>query len=46
MAYAPPWADRYGQIRAATVAFDQPADGVWASDHYGLVVDVDIGTDA
>jgi endonuclease/exonuclease/phosphatase family metal-dependent hydrolase len=34
------------QIRAATVAFDQPADGVWASDHYGLVVDVDIGTDA
>ena len=46
MAYAPPWADRYGQIRAATVAFDQPTDGVWASDHYGLVVDVDIGTGA
>ena len=32
-------------VTAATIAFDQPVDGVWASDHFGLVVDVDIGND-
>jgi endonuclease/exonuclease/phosphatase family metal-dependent hydrolase len=31
------------QVRSAAVAFDQPIDGVWASDHYGVVVDVEIG---
>jgi endonuclease/exonuclease/phosphatase family metal-dependent hydrolase len=36
----------YCQVRSAAVAFDQPIDGVWASDHYGVVVDVDIGVDA
>jgi endonuclease/exonuclease/phosphatase family metal-dependent hydrolase len=35
----------YCQVRSAAVAFDQPIDGVWASDHYGVVVDVDIGVD-
>jgi endonuclease/exonuclease/phosphatase family metal-dependent hydrolase len=33
------------QVRSAALAFDQPIDGVWASDHYGVVVEVDIGTD-
>jgi endonuclease/exonuclease/phosphatase family metal-dependent hydrolase len=34
------------RVRAATLAFDQPVDGVWASDHLGVVVDVEIGKDA
>jgi endonuclease/exonuclease/phosphatase family metal-dependent hydrolase len=33
----------YCEVRSAAVAFDQPIDGVWASDHSGVVVDVDIG---
>jgi len=33
-------------IRAATLAFDQPIDGVWASDHFGVVVDLEVGKDA
>ncbi|MFF3227013.1 endonuclease/exonuclease/phosphatase family protein [Nocardia suismassiliense] len=33
------------EIRAARLAFDQPTDGVWPSDHYGVVVDVEIGKD-
>jgi endonuclease/exonuclease/phosphatase family metal-dependent hydrolase len=37
--------DAHCQVRSATVAFDQPIDGVWASDHYGVVVDVDISSD-
>ena len=36
--------DTYCQVRSATIAFDQPIDGVWASDHFGVIVDVDIGT--
>jgi endonuclease/exonuclease/phosphatase family metal-dependent hydrolase len=32
-------------IRAASLAFDEPADGIWASDHFGVVVDLDIGID-
>jgi hypothetical protein len=31
---------------AAALAFDPPVDGVWASDHFGLVVDLEIGKDA
>jgi hypothetical protein len=31
-------------VRAATLAFDQPTDGLWPSDHFGVVVDVEIGT--
>jgi len=33
------------QVRSAAVAFDQPIDGVWASDHYGVVVDVELVAD-
>lgn len=33
------------EIRTASLAFDQPTDGVWPSDHYGVVVDVEIGKD-
>jgi endonuclease/exonuclease/phosphatase family metal-dependent hydrolase len=33
------------QVRSAAVAFNQPIDGVWASDHYGVVVDVELGED-
>jgi endonuclease/exonuclease/phosphatase family metal-dependent hydrolase len=35
----------YCQVRSAAAAFDQPIDGVWASDHYGVVVDVELGVD-
>jgi len=34
------------RIRAATLAFDRPVDGVWPSDHLGVVVDVEIGNDS
>ncbi len=33
----------YCQIRAARLAFDEPVVGCWASDHFGLVVDCEIG---
>ncbi|MFI9407082.1 endonuclease/exonuclease/phosphatase family protein [Nocardia sp. NPDC052316] len=33
------------EIRAAQLAFDRPTEGVWPSDHYGVVVDVEIGKD-
>jgi endonuclease/exonuclease/phosphatase family metal-dependent hydrolase len=33
------------QVRSAALAFDQPIDGVWASDHYGVVVDVELAAD-
>jgi endonuclease/exonuclease/phosphatase family metal-dependent hydrolase len=32
------------RVRAAALAFDQPTDGLWPSDHFGVVVDVEIGT--
>jgi len=35
----------HARIRAATLAFDQPVGGVWASDHFGVVVDLDVGRD-
>lgn len=34
------------QVQGAALAFDQPGDGIWPSDHYGVVVDVEIGKDA
>jgi endonuclease/exonuclease/phosphatase family metal-dependent hydrolase len=37
--------DAHCQIRSATLGFNEPIDGVWASDHYGVVVDVELGTD-
>jgi endonuclease/exonuclease/phosphatase family metal-dependent hydrolase len=30
-------------IQGAALAFNEPHDGVWASDHFGLVVDLDVG---
>jgi endonuclease/exonuclease/phosphatase family metal-dependent hydrolase len=33
-------------VLAARLAFDRPTDGVWPSDHFGVLVDVDIGADA
>jgi endonuclease/exonuclease/phosphatase family metal-dependent hydrolase len=33
----------HAHVRSAALAFDQPIDGVWASDHFGVVVDLDIG---
>jgi endonuclease/exonuclease/phosphatase family metal-dependent hydrolase len=32
-------------IKTASLAFDQPLEGIWASDHFGLVVDLEIGND-
>lgn len=32
-------------IRSAALAFDQPIDGVWASDHFGVVVDLEVAMD-
>jgi endonuclease/exonuclease/phosphatase family metal-dependent hydrolase len=31
------------RIRSATLAFDKPSEGIWPSDHFGVVVEVDIG---
>jgi endonuclease/exonuclease/phosphatase family metal-dependent hydrolase len=33
----------HARVQSAAIAFDRPADGVWASDHFGLVVDIEIG---
>jgi endonuclease/exonuclease/phosphatase family metal-dependent hydrolase len=33
------------RITAASVAFDQPIDGLWPSDHFGVMVDVELGQD-
>lgn len=34
----------YCHVTSATVAFDQPVDGVWLSDHFGVLVDLEVGT--
>jgi endonuclease/exonuclease/phosphatase family metal-dependent hydrolase len=33
-------------VRAAALAFDQPTDGIWPSDHYGVVVDLEVASEA
>ncbi|MFC4081957.1 endonuclease/exonuclease/phosphatase family protein [Amycolatopsis samaneae] len=33
----------FARVRAAELAFDEPVDGVWASDHYGVVADLEFG---
>jgi endonuclease/exonuclease/phosphatase family metal-dependent hydrolase len=33
----------YARVQSATLVFDQPIDGVWASDHFGVMVDLEIG---
>jgi endonuclease/exonuclease/phosphatase family metal-dependent hydrolase len=32
-------------INSAELAFDQPVDGIWASDHYGVLVNLEVGMD-
>jgi endonuclease/exonuclease/phosphatase family metal-dependent hydrolase len=36
----------HGHVRSASLALDQPDDGIWASDHFGVVADLEIGHDA
>lgn len=35
----------WAEVRAVSLAFDQPQDGVWPSDHFGLMADLDVGSD-
>ncbi|HLH90589.1 MAG TPA: hypothetical protein VKX28_19215 [Xanthobacteraceae bacterium] len=35
----------FARVEAAQLAFDGPVDGVWLSDHFGVVVDLEIGAD-
>jgi endonuclease/exonuclease/phosphatase family metal-dependent hydrolase len=37
--------DGHCHIFAARLVFDQPAEGLRLSDHYGVVVDLEIGID-
>jgi hypothetical protein len=32
------------EITACERIFDQPVDGVWASDHYGVYADLELPT--
>jgi endonuclease/exonuclease/phosphatase family metal-dependent hydrolase len=34
------------RVPAARLAFDRPVDGIWPSDHFGVLVDVEVGVDA
>jgi endonuclease/exonuclease/phosphatase family metal-dependent hydrolase len=42
--YAHPGAHCY--INSAELAFDQPIGGIWASDHYGVLVDLEVGMES
>ena len=33
------------EIQAASLAFDRPLDGIWASDHFGVVADLEVRAD-
>ncbi|MBT2442912.1 endonuclease/exonuclease/phosphatase family protein [Streptomyces sp. ISL-36] len=33
----------FARVRGAQLAFDKPVDGVWASDHFGVVADLEVG---
>lgn len=33
----------FARVRSADLAFDKPADGLWPSDHYGVVADLEVG---
>jgi endonuclease/exonuclease/phosphatase family metal-dependent hydrolase len=35
-----------GRIVSAQLAFDQPVDGLWPSDHFGLLVEIDMSAPA
>jgi endonuclease/exonuclease/phosphatase family metal-dependent hydrolase len=34
------------RVLSAALAFDKPSDGIWPSDHFGVVVDVEVGADS
>jgi endonuclease/exonuclease/phosphatase family metal-dependent hydrolase len=34
--------DASGRITAARLAFDQPVDGIWPSDHFGVLAEVEL----
>lgn len=36
----------HARVQSAEIAFDQPIEGIWASDHSGVVVDLEVGGDA
>ncbi|ATL25198.1 Endonuclease/exonuclease/phosphatase [Streptomyces formicae] len=33
----------YARVRGAELVLDEPVEGVWASDHYGVVADLEVG---
>jgi endonuclease/exonuclease/phosphatase family metal-dependent hydrolase len=33
------------EVKSASLAFDQPLDGIWLSDHFGIVADLDVRAD-
>jgi hypothetical protein len=33
------------EIQSVALALDEPIDGVWASDHFGVLVDLKVGND-
>ena len=35
----------HARVTSAKLAFDQPVEGMWLSDHFGLVVDLEVGKD-
>lgn len=35
----------HARVQSAAFAVDQPIDGIWASDHFGVLVDLDVGKD-
>jgi endonuclease/exonuclease/phosphatase family metal-dependent hydrolase len=37
--------EAFCRVRSARLAFDEPSQDVWASDHFGVVVDLDVGRD-
>ncbi|MGW5644695.1 endonuclease/exonuclease/phosphatase family protein [Saccharopolyspora sp. NPDC003752] len=34
--------DAHCRVRSVELAFDEPIDGIWASDHYGVIADLEI----
>lgn len=35
----------HARVRSAALAFDHPVEGVWLSDHFGVMVDLEVGRD-
>lgn len=40
LGYAHP--EARADVRSAALAFDKPVDGIWPSDHFGVLVDLDV----